>query len=194
MKNLILLIIVIIFSSCAKEDDKKTNFVRTPDNTVLEGTWKTSCLTSGSYTAFFYITIDGSKAEYKQEWHNGAGCSTDSWTIIDSYENFTVGLPVTFTDNTSGYYLYSVVDSSKETTLSSSTNNSYNSASYCGYSDWVVNTEKDVTGKTCNSIELPIKGTEYYSISRLIGTSLQVSLFSTSDFPTSVQTFSYTKQ
>ena len=40
----ILFSLILLFFGCSKEDDKKTNFIRTADNSKLEGTWKTSCI------------------------------------------------------------------------------------------------------------------------------------------------------
>ena len=94
MKNYyftILFSLIFLIYGCSKEDDKKTNFVRTPDNTVLEGTWKTSCITSGAYSIIMSIEITGSTGVYKQEWHGGSGCSTDVWTTVDTYTSYTVG-------------------------------------------------------------------------------------------------------
>ncbi|SVB46444.1 uncharacterized protein METZ01_LOCUS199298, partial [marine metagenome] len=98
----ILFSLILLFFGCSKEDDKKTNFVRTPDNTVLEGTWKTSCITSGAYTIIMSIEITGTTGIYTQEWHGGPGCSTDVWTTEDTYTSYTVGNKIDYEDNTSG--------------------------------------------------------------------------------------------
>ena len=192
---------VILFSSillifgCSKEDDKKTNFIRTPDNTVLEGTWKTSCLTSGAYTIIMSIEITGTTGVYKQEWHGGSGCSTDVWTTEDTYTSYTVGNKIDYEDNTSGYHIYGVLDSYTDVPLHSLITTSYNNDTWCGYDDWVINTKKDVTGKTCGTETFDNKSTEGYSISKLVGTSLNVSSWYKTNIADSISSaITYTKQ
>ena len=98
-------------------------------------------------------------------------------------------------DNTSGYYLYGVVDSYTDIPLHEIITISYNNTTWCGYNDWVINTKKDVTGKTCGTDSFDNKSTEGYSISKLVGTSLNVSAWSTTSFPDTVSTaITYTKQ
>ena len=185
---------ILLIFGCSKEDDKKTNFVRTPDNTVLEGTWKTGCITSGAYTIIMSIEITGTTGVYKQEWHGGSGCSTDVWTTDITYTTYTVGNKIDYTDNTSGYEIYAVVDSQTDVPLHSTITTGYNNTTWCGYDDWVINTTKDVTGKTCGATTFDNKGTEGYSISKLVGTSLNVSSWYTTNIADSVSTITYTKQ
>ena len=185
---------ILLIFGCSKEDDKKTNFVRTPDNTVLEGTWKTDCITSGAYTIIMSIEITGTTGVYKQEWHGGSGCSTDVWTTDITYTTYTVGNKIDYTDNTSGYEIYAVVDSQTDVPLHSTITTGYNNTTWCGYDDWVINTTKDVTGKTCGATTFDNKGTEGYSISKLVGTSLNVSSWYTTNIADSVTTITYTKQ
>ena len=193
---------VILFSSillifgCSKEDDKKTNFVRTPDNTVLEGTWKTSCINMGASGWIIYtITISGTTGIYKQEIHDASGCANDYVTYEDTFSSYTVGDSFTYTDNTTGYYLYSVVESFVETPIHSTWVTGNNNTSHCGYSGWTANVGYDYTGKTCATDTWDSKGTEFYSISQLVGTTLKVSLFSTTlPYPGTYVERSYTKQ
>ena len=186
---------ILLIFGCSKEDDKKTNFVRTPDNTVLEGTWKTSCINEGASGYIIYtITISGMTGIYKKEIHSDSGCATDYYTIEDTYSSYTVGNTVTYTDDTTGYYLYSVVESFVETPIHSVWVTASNNDSYCGYSGWTANVGYDYTGLTCSGTTKDSKGTEYYSISQLVGTTLKVSAFSTTSYPDSLVERSYTKQ
>jgi len=41
---------------------------------------------------------------------------------------------------------------------------SFNSRSYCGYTDWTVNVAKDVTGKACDGDTMASAGTTIYDI------------------------------
>ena len=190
----ILFSLILLIFGCSKEDDKKTNFVRTPDNTVLEGTWKTGCITSGAYTIIMSIEITGTTGVYTQEWHSGSGCSTDVWTTEDTYTSYTVGKKIYF-DDESGYEIYAVLDSYTDVPLTSAATTEYNDITWCGYDDWVINTKKDVTGKTCGTDTFDNKSTEGYSISKLVGTSLNVSSwYKTNIADTISSAITYTKQ
>ena len=186
---------ILLIFGCSKEDDKKTNFVRTADNSKLEGTWQTSCLDAGGGVYYIAsIIISGMTGIYKQEIHSDASCATDYYTIEDTYSSYTVGNTVTYNDDTTGYYLYSVVESFVETPIHSTWVASNNSSSYCGYSGWTANVGYDYTGLTCSGTTKDSKDTEYYSISQLVGTTLIVSAFSTTSYPDTLGGVSYTKQ
>jgi hypothetical protein len=191
----ILFSLILLFFGCSKEDDKKTNFVRIADNSKLEGTWQTSCIDAGASGYIIYtITISGMTGIYKQEIHSDASCATDYYTLEDTYSSYTVGNTVTYNDDTTGYYLYSVVESFVETPIHSTWVASNNSSSYCGYSGWTANVGYDYTGLTCSGTTKDSKGTEYYSISQLVGTTLKVSGFSKTSYPDTLLGRSYTKQ
>ena len=186
---------ILLIFGCSKEDDKKTNFVRTADNSKLEGTWQTSCLDAGGGVYYIAtITISGMTGIYKVEYHGDSSCATDSYTLTDTYSSYTVGNTVTYTDNTTGYYLYSVLESYVDTPIHANMVTQNNNASYCGYTGWTINVGYDYTGKTCGGTAWSSKGTELYSISQLVGTTLKVSLFSTAGYPDSITNMSYTKQ
>ena len=186
---------ILLIFGCSKEDDKKTNFVRTADNSKLEGTWQTSCLNMGASGYMIYtITISGMTGIYKQEVHNDSSCANDYVTYEDTFSSYTVGNTVTYTDNTTGYELYSVVESYVETPIHSTWVTDNNNNSFCGYSGWTANVGYDYTGLTCGADIFDSKGTEFYSISQLVGTTLKVSVFSTAGYPDSITNMSYTKQ
>ena len=131
---------------------------------------------------------------YKQEVHNDSSCANDYVTYEDTFSSYTVGNTVTYTDNTTGYYLYSVLESYVDTPIHSNLVTQNNNASYCGYTGWTINVGYDYTGKTCAADTWDSKGTEFYSISQLVGTTLKVSLSSTTSYPDSLVNRSYTKQ
>ena len=54
-----------------------------------------------------------------------------------------------------------------------------NTNSYCEYSDWALNTEKDITGKTCGSLTIPVANTTYLSIYKLVGNNFYLGTFGT---------------
>ena len=64
---------------------------------------------------------------------------------------------------------------------------SNNDNSYCGITDWVLNTAHDVAGKTCGSNTLLAIGTANYGLYLLDGSKLFWAL-SSSTYPSSVPT------
>ena len=61
------------------------------------------------------------------------------------------------------------------------------SNSTCGYSDWALNTEKDVTGKTCGSVTMPVANTTFLNVYKLVGNNLYLGSFGTTgSYPDSV--------
>ena len=96
---------ILLIFGCSKEDDKKTSFVRTADNSKLEGTWKTSCINEGGAGYIIYsITISGMTGIYKQEIHSDSGCATDFYNWEDTYSSYTVGDTVTVGDRFVKYF------------------------------------------------------------------------------------------
>ena len=59
-----------------------------------------------------------------------------------------------------------------QTVQNSSLVSSNNTNSYCGITDWVLNTAHDVAGKTCGGSTLQSIGTAYYGIYILDGSKL----------------------
>ena len=76
---------------------------------------------------------------YKSEVHSDSSCATDYYTLEDTYSSYSVGNTVTYTDNTTGQYLYSLVESFVETPINSAWVSTNNDSSYSGYSDWTAN-------------------------------------------------------
>ena len=64
-----------------------------------------------------------------------------------------------------------------------------NASSWCGYSNWTINTVKDYTGKTCGSTSYHVANTTYLGLYMLVGNNLFLGDFSsTGNYPTSVYT------
>ena len=152
MKN-IYIILILIFSftiiSCAKKSD--TSSTSTTTTTEVEGTWVTSCFLSGGFYRINTITVTGTDVVVKYEWHSDSSCSTDYALWEDTYDSLSIGDEVTFSDATKGHKFTLEVVSFKLTLQTASAVSATNTANFCGYSDWALNTAKDYTGKTCGS-------------------------------------------
>ena len=197
MRN-IYIILILIFSftilSCAKKSD--TSSTSTTTTTELEGTWVTSCFLSDGVYRINTITVTGTDVVAKYEWHTDSSCSTDYLLWEDTYDSLYIGDEVTFSDATKGHKFTLEVVSFKLTPQSASTVSTVNTADFCGYSDWALNTAKDYTGKTCGSTAYAVANTSVQGLYNLVGNNLFLgSLNTTGSYPTTVSTsITYVKQ
>ena len=189
MKNIyIILILFLSFTiySCAKKSDTSST---TATTTKLEGTWLTSCYTSSdNYTNIGKIVVSGTNVVHTSEAHSDTSCANDYSKWEYSYASLSIGDEVTFDDGTKGHKYTLNVDSFKHTPQSSSYVNSLNSANACGYSDWTLNTVRDVTGLTCGTT-YPVKNTTGKGLYNLVGNNLFLGgHITTGSYPTGVTT------
>ena len=179
--------------SCAKKSDTSST---TATTTELEGTWLTSCYTSSdNYTNIGKIVVSGTNVVHTSEAHSDTSCANDYSKWEYSYASLSIGDEVTFDDGTKGHKYTLNVDSFKHTPQSSSYVNHLNSNTACGYSDWTLNTVRDVTGLTCGST-YPVKNTTSKGLYNLVGNNLFLGgHITTGSYPTGVTTtITYVKQ
>ena len=195
-KIYIILILFLSFTiySCAKKSD--TSSTTTTTTTELEGTWLTSCYSTGGYYKIYTITVTGTDVVVKTESHTDSTCSTDFATWEDTYDNLAIGDEVTFSDATKGHKFTLEVVSFKLTVQSATSLNIVNTAVHCGYSDWVLNTAKDRKGKTCGSTAYAVANTSAQGMYNLVGNNLFLgTLNTTGSYPTEGSTsITYVKQ
>ena len=196
MRN-IYIILILIFSftilSCAKESGTSST---TTTTTEIEGTFLTNCFQSGSHYNIQTITVTGTDVVVKYEWHTDSSCSTDYVLWEDTYDSLSIGDEVTFSDATKGHKFTLEVVSFKLTPQTASVVSALNTDNSCGYSDWTLNTAKDITGKTCSSTAYDVANTSVQGLYNLVGNNLFLgSLNTTGSYPTEVSTsITYVKQ
>ena len=196
MKN-IYIILILIFSftiiSCAKKSDTSST---TTTTTEIEGTCLTNCFQSGDYYRIHTITVTGTDVVVKYEWHTDSSCSTDYALWEDTYDSLSIGDEVTFSDATKGHKFTLEVVSFKLTPQSASAVSTVNTANFCGYSDWALNTAKDYSGITCSGTAYAVANTSVQGLYNLVGNNLFLgTLNTTGSYPTEVYTtITYVKQ
>jgi hypothetical protein len=196
MKNIYIILILIFsftISSCAKKSDTSST---TSVTTVIEGTFLTNCFQSGSFYNIQTITVTGTDVVVKYEWHTDSSCSTDYALWEDKYDSLSIGDEVTFSDATKGHNFTLEVVSFKLTPQSASAVSTLNTADYCSYSDWALNTAKDYAGITCAGTANAVANTSVQGLYNLVGNNLFLgSLNTTGSYPTEVSTsITYVKQ
>ena len=193
LNTIFIFIFSFIILSCAKKDDSSSSGT----TTELEGTWITSCTVDSDNNSHLYkIVVTGTDAVETDEVHSDTTCSTDWYKWEWTYSSLTIEDEVTFTDGTKGHKYSINIQSSNYTEQTSAGISSLNSASTCGFNDWVINTAKDVQGLTCGSTTYPVKNTTGRGLYNLVGNNLFLGGFiTTGSYPTGVSTnVTYVKQ
>ena len=191
MKN-IYIILILIFSftiiSCAKKSD--TSSTSTTTTTEVEGTWITSCTVDSDNDSHLYkIVVTGTDVVETDEVHSDTTCSTDAWKWEYTYSSLTIEDEVTYGDGTKGHKYSLNIQSVKHTPQTSAIVNTYNSGNSCGFSDWAINTEKDIIGVTCGSVTYFTKNMTGRGVYNLVGNNLFLGGFvTTGSYPTGVST------
>ena len=189
MKKMIYVLVISFLSftlfSCAKKSDTSST-----TTTELEGAWQTSCYL-GSTDNHSYITtisVTGTNLEIKDESHDDSSCNTDNGTLVASFSSLSIGEEeLSFSSGATGHKFTMNLASFKYTPETAADVSYVNTNSICGYSDWALNTEKDITGKTCGSLTIPVANTTYLSIYKLVGNNLYLGSFGTTgSYPNSV--------
>ena len=205
--------IAILVSSCAKSDDSKTATTST-DNTTsssgdsdscsdnsssgdssstteLEGTWTTSCVSSGSRYKIRTLTVSGTNVTVDRwEFHSDSSCANDAYRFDTTYSSLSIGDAMTFdtygSSGGSGHKLTMTIDTNTYTPLSSSDVTWVNSNSWCGETDWVLNTAQSIAGKTCGSTAQWSSNITIYGMYILDGSKFMPSWTSSSSYPDNV--------
>jgi len=162
--------IAVIVSSCAKSDDSKTattstdNTTSCSDNsssgdssstTELEGTWTTSCVSSGSRYRIRTLTVSGTNVTVDRwQYHSDSSCANDEYRFDATYSSLSIGDAKTFDTygscGGSGHQITMTIDTNTFTSLSVPDLTWNNNNSWCGETDWVLNTAQSIAGKTCD--------------------------------------------
>ena len=200
MKKMLYVLVITFLSftiySCAKKSDSSSS----SSTTELEGTWKSSCVSSGSRYKIKTLTISGTNVTDKWKYHSDSSCANDIYSLDSTYSSLSIGDAQTFdsygSSGGSGHKLTMTIDTNTYTSLSASDLTWVNDNSYCGENDWVLNTPQSVAGKTCQGIYFWNTNITIYGLYLLDGSKL-FQKFSSGEYPSGVDTGdndTYTKQ
>ena len=157
--------------------------------TELEGTWKSSCVSSGSKYKIRTLTVSGTNVTDKYEFHSDSSCANNSYSEDSTYSSLSIGDAMTFdtygSSGGSGHEITMTIDTNTYTSLSASDVTWNNSNSWCGETDWVLNTPQSIAGKTCGSTAAWNTNITIYGLYLLDGNKLFPS-FSSSSYPSGV--------
>ena len=185
MKNFyIILILFLSFTiySCAKKSDSSSS----SSTTELEGTWQTPCHTSGSRYRIKTLTVSGTNVTDKWEYHSDSSCDNDIYSFDTTFSSLSIGDSYSSSGG-SGHQITMTIDTNTYTSLSASDVTWNNSNSWCGETDWGLNTAQSIAGKTCDSDDFWNTNITIYGLYLLDGSKLFLN-YSSSSYPDSVDT------
>ena len=188
MKNFyIILILFLSFTiySCAKKSDSSSS----SSTTELEGTWKSSCVSSGSKYKIRTLTVSGTNVTDQWKYHFDSSCDNDSYSFDATFSSLSIGDEYTDdgygSSGGSGHQFTMTIDTNTYTSLSASDLTWVNNNSFCGENDWVLNTAQSIAGKTCDGDDFWNTNITIYGMYILDGSKLFMDLYSGS-YPSSV--------
>ena len=82
----------------------------TTSNTELEGTWKSSCVSSGSRYKIRTFTVSGTNVTDKWEYHSDSSCANDEYSYDSTFSSLSIGNAVTFDQGETGHKLTMTID------------------------------------------------------------------------------------
>ena len=189
MKKMLYVLVISLLSftiySCAKKSDSSS----TTTTTELEGTWQTPCHVVGNSYRIITLTVSGTNWTDKWEYHTDSSCANDEYSYDSTFSSLSIGDALTFdtygSSGGSGHKLTMTIDTNTFTSLTASDVTWNNNNSWCGETDWVLNTAQDVAGKTCQSTTQWNTNITIYGVYALDGSKLYFGL-SSGSYPSAV--------
>ena len=153
----------------------------------FEGNWQGPC-SSNRYTVYRF---DGSLLTIESNVFSDAGCTSPK-----SLRTRTA--PYTITgespDVPGAKMVSEVAGATYETPLTQAAVDSFNSTSFCGFTDWQLDVPQETTGLTCGGSQIPAAGSLRYNIFQLEAAgTLRSGAVSVTTMPTALTANVYTK-
>ena len=182
----LLLSVATLISSCAK-DNSSSSSTSSTDNTSsssgdssstteIEGTWKTPCFASGTAYRTKSLIVTGTTLVDTTDVYSDSSCTTEKSTWVDTYSSLNIGNEITFasygSSGGSGHKFTLTLDTITGTPLTASDVTTLNTYSYCGDSDWALNTAKSLLGKNCTGVTEWSAGTAAQGVYLLDGSKI----------------------
>ena len=171
MKYFIPIIILSLFLlGCKKDDDSSTT------TTELEGTWKTPCFASGTAYRTKSLIVTGTTLVDTTNIYSDSSCTSENSKWVDTFSSLNIGDEITFasygSSGGSGHKFTLTLDTITGTPLTASDVTTLNTYSYCGDSDWALNTAKSLLGKNCTGVTEWSTGTAAQGVYLLDGSKI----------------------
>jgi hypothetical protein len=128
---------------------------------AIDGTWETACINSNNQYGKNVLTVTGANMNQVSYAYGDAACATQ-WLTVEMSATAQYGAD---SQIVAGAKELDVVVSKVYLTGNESRIVDYlNQNTFCGFSDWAINQQKDITGLTCGEETMPKTGDPYYDI------------------------------
>lgn len=153
-KVLLFALVTAIQAACAPSggsDSNSSEGKQTIAEQMLKGNWKDSCQSwgEGEYlqSSYSVVSVEGSAVKTSVHDFASSDCTGEKTRVMSV--TFTFTIPSRSVLGPDIYNVDSVYRGVTEVVLDQDTANMYNTGAHCGYTDWIVGIEKDVTDKSC---------------------------------------------
>ena len=149
MNKVLYIILISLFSltvfSCAKKSDGGSS-------TSTTTTYSTSCIneSSNDYSEIKSVILSGNNYEHKFSNYYGLNCIDLGWELSFNHTYTETGTKTTYTGESTTKF--DLIGSSVKYTQKNSTGQLWaNQNEYCGFTNWLIDNTKDITGLTCST-------------------------------------------
>jgi hypothetical protein len=181
MKTIIALCAVFALAACSNSSSSNPGGSNTPQAggnvpAALQGTWHKACRNTGSstYAVESIILADTTVTSQTEVYLGDATCGSNQFIRARVEAGVAIGSASTIAAGASDVDL--VANHTWLTYTNSVAVSSANSSSFCGFTDWQLNVEKEVTGLVCAGEQQMAAGTRHYDLFKFENNMLYVGL------------------
>ena len=194
MRYLTLVLLIFYFTSCAKDDNKSDS---STSATVLEGTWVIACEVNSSDNSSYNITdvFSGNNVVTTWNYFSDNSCTASTkYTSTEINSTISIGDDKTLDDGTIATKFLATLGKYYLTPHTDDQATSYNTGSHCGKNNWIKDTKNQINGANCNGTVQFSEGTVVYVVFRIVDGKTFSSGSDLTDYPSSLDDTTYTKQ
>ena len=193
MKTLIISLVMLSLLACQKKETANE-----PSESIEGSSWGSNCAPTGQLYDFRTANFTNGQFSMTSSAYADYRCST-GLLKMEAKGTYTIGSVISSTTN------YVAIDevliNMLVTPLNASVVSSYNTNSFCGFTNWALGVAKDVAGLVCNGEQVTASGTAGFDIYYASNGVLNFGLFDASHDGSSAstrpvdldKTFNYTK-
>jgi hypothetical protein len=134
-----------------------------PVLTSMLGTWSQTCQANSNYSQKSSLKIDATNIEVTgQVFVNDNVCTTAPYAVSRYIMAYSFGNLVAGTNNVDYATVGVKMRYGNAVAVSGA-----NASAYCGFTDWQLNVEKDISGLSCTGINQDAVGSHHYSIFKI---------------------------
>ena len=177
--RLLTILSLVLLTACGADDSDDSSVTATANAPEIAGTWVSNCIESGTVYLRATYSFTGAVnnltvSAYSDECINliQTDFSVRTFSLGDAVEGLSETYQIDYTTS-------SVTRTIRDAAFVAE----YNNIAAFGYSDWSLNTAKDVTGRAATSTDTPqaAAGSIMYQIVRVVGDKIYVGDSATGD-------------